>query len=122
MKFRAADIQGSLTLILLLGLRAVSAEFSLDCFYKWERDMEASGSAMEASGSAMEDMEASGSAMEELDSTETTAQDTNWRRYLTIGGIILLILVILIAAVSLRQRGSTCQTPWNYELTASNPP
>ncbi|XP_072122278.1 uncharacterized protein [Mobula birostris] len=43
---------------------------------------------MEASGSAMEDMEASGSAMEELDPIETTTQ-----------------------AVSLRQGGSTCQTP-----------
>ncbi|XP_072122290.1 uncharacterized protein [Mobula birostris] len=100
MKFRAADIQGSLTLILLLGLRAVSA------------DMEASGSAMEASGSAMEDMEASGSAMEELDPIETTTQDTNWRWHLAVSQMVLVfIAAVLIAAVSLRQGGSTCQTP-----------
>ncbi|XP_072122282.1 uncharacterized protein [Mobula birostris] len=115
MKFRAADIQGSLTLILLLGLRAVSAEFSLDCFYKWERDMEASGTDMgdmEASGSAMEDMEASGSAMEELDPIETTTQDTNWRWHLAVSQMVLVfIAAVLIAAVSLRQGGSTCQTP-----------
>ncbi|XP_072122276.1 uncharacterized protein [Mobula birostris] len=67
---------------------------------------------MEASGSAMEDMEASGSAMEELDPIETTTQDTNWRWHLAVSQMVLVfIAAVLIAAVSLRQGGSTCQTP-----------